>query len=57
LYRYDLFKKKGIADANVPETDLFFDNMISFPFSLVLEEEEVDYMINSIKLVINKLNS
>jgi perosamine synthetase len=57
LYRYDLFKKKCMADANVPETDLFFDNMISFPFSLVLEEEEVVYMINSIKMAINKLNS
>jgi dTDP-4-amino-4,6-dideoxygalactose transaminase len=57
LYRYDLFKKKGLSDANVPETDLFFDNMISFPFSLVLEEDEVEYMINSIKSAINKLNS
>ena len=57
LYRYDLFKKKGISDANVPETDFFFDNMISFPFSLVLDEHQVDYMIKSIKLAINKLNS
>jgi dTDP-4-amino-4,6-dideoxygalactose transaminase len=57
LYRYDLFKKKGLSDAKVPETDLFFDNMISFPFSLVLEDQEVDYLIQSIKLAINKLNS
>ena len=57
LYRYDLFKKKGLSDANVPETDLFFDNMISFPFSLVLEEDEVQYMINSIRQAIYKLNS
>lgn len=57
LYRYDLFRKKGISDANVPETDLFFDNMVSFPFSLILEEDQIEYMINSIKLAINKLNS
>ncbi len=57
LYRYELFNKKGLSDAIVPETDLFFDNMISFPFSLVLEEDEVEYMINSIKSAINRLNS
>ena len=57
LYRYDLFKKKGLSDAKVPETDSFFDNMISFPFSLVLEDQEVDYLIQSIKLAVHKLNS
>lgn len=56
LYRYDLFKKKGLSDANVPQTDSFFDNMISFPFSLVIEETDFQYMIDSIKSAVHKLN-
>jgi dTDP-4-amino-4,6-dideoxygalactose transaminase len=57
LYRYDLFKKKGLGYADVPETDRFFDNMISFPFSLIIEDEEFAYLIDSVKAAILKLNS
>lgn len=57
LYRYDLFKKNGLDTANVPETDRFFDNMISFPFSVVIEEEDFVYMIESIKKAIIALNN
>ena len=57
LYRYDLFKKKGLSNANVPETDRFFDNMISFPFSLVIEDDEFQYLIESVKSAVQKLNS
>ena len=32
LKRYDLFKKNGLGKAKCPNTDRFFDNMISFPF-------------------------
>ena len=56
LYRYDLFKKTGYGNAEVPETDRFFDNMISFPFSVVISEEDFDYMIGSIKSAIQELN-
>ena len=32
LNRYDLFKKNGMGNASVPNTDEFYDNMISIPF-------------------------
>lgn len=32
LYRYPLFKKAGFGAADCPNTDAFFDNMVSFPF-------------------------
>jgi perosamine synthetase len=57
LNRYDLFKKRGYGNADVPETDRFFDNMISFPFSVVISDEDFDYMIDSIRSAINELNS
>lgn len=57
LNRYDLFDKTGFGKANVPETDRFFDNMISFPFSMVISEEDFQYTIDSIKAAINQLNS
>ena len=57
LNRYDLFTKSGNANANIPVTDMFFDNMISFPFSLVIEDNDFLYMIDSIKSSINTLNN
>jgi perosamine synthetase len=32
LYRSPLFRSFGFGEANVPETDRYFDNMISFPW-------------------------
>ena len=45
----DLHIDNGLGDANCPNTDHFFDNMISFPFYVWMEEKELDYMIDSIK--------
>ncbi len=47
LYRYPLFKKMGFGDANCPNTDDFFDNMVSFPFHIWMSDDNFDYMINS----------
>ena len=47
LYRYSLFKKMGFSNANCPNTDEFYDNMVSFPFHLWMSEEQFDYMIDS----------
>lgn len=47
LYRYPLFKKMGFGSANCPNTDKFFDNMISFPFHLWMSERDYDYVIES----------
>tara|TARA_Y100000589_G_scaffold268393_1_gene260156 strand:+ start:71 stop:1246 length:1176 start_codon:yes stop_codon:yes gene_type:complete len=56
LNRYDLFKKNGMGNASVPNTDAFYDNMISIPFSLTFTEEENKYLVNSIKESIKELN-
>ena len=47
LNRYDLYCKLGFAAANIPNTDLFFDNMVSFPFQHTLDETELSYMLDS----------
>ena len=57
LNRYDLFVKRGYGNANVPNSDQFYDNMISFPFSLTLSEGDCDYLIESIISSINELDS
>jgi dTDP-4-amino-4,6-dideoxygalactose transaminase len=47
LYRYPLFRKMGVGKAQCPETDKFFDNMVSFPFHLWMSDHDFDYMIES----------
>ena len=49
LYKYPLFKKKGFKQANCPNTENFFNNMISFPFHINMNDRDFDYMINSVK--------
>jgi perosamine synthetase len=49
LYRYDLYKKVGLGKANCPNTDIFFDNMISFPFNHLIKENDFLWMIETIK--------
>ncbi len=45
LYRYPLFAKAGFGAADCPETDRFFDNMVSFPFHHWQSEDEMAAMI------------
>lgn len=47
LYRYPLFQKNGFGNANCPNTDAFFDNMVSFPFHHWMAEADFDYMIEA----------
>jgi dTDP-4-amino-4,6-dideoxygalactose transaminase len=47
LYRYPLFKSHGFGEADCPNTDYFFDNMVSFPFHLWMSEDDFDYMIDA----------
>ena len=49
LNRYDLFRKFGFGEAELPNTDRFFDNMISFPFSIDMGESDFLYVIDSVK--------
>ena len=54
LNRYPLYKKLGFGEANCPNTDLFFDNMISFPFHHWMKKEEFDYLLKSTKRAMEK---
>ena len=45
LNRYDLYKKLGFEKAYIPNTDKFFDNMVSFPFHHSLTNEDFEYML------------
>ena len=45
LYRYDLYIKSGNSESNCPNTDIFFDNMISFPFNHRISDLDFEWMI------------
>jgi len=47
LNRYPFYKKLGFGTADCPNTDLFFDNMISFPFHHWMSDTDFDYMLQS----------
>ncbi len=55
LNRYELFKKNGFGKARCPNTDNFFDNMISFPFHVWMKNSEFNYLIKSIKKALFEL--
>jgi perosamine synthetase len=46
LYRYPLFQKMGFGDADCPNTDAFYDNMISLPFHHWMSDEDFQYVID-----------
>ena len=52
LYRYPMFQKAGFGTAHCPNTDQFFDNMVSFPFQQWMPQEQFAHMIS---LVTNTL--
>tara|TARA_B110000008_G_scaffold21182_1_gene19504 strand:- start:110 stop:1294 length:1185 start_codon:yes stop_codon:yes gene_type:complete len=55
LNRYPLFEKMGFGHAECPNTDNFFDNMISFPFHIWLSDNDFEYLIASTKSALNEL--
>lgn len=55
LHRYDFYKKLGFGNANCPNTDQFFDNMVSFPFHHMMNNEDFEYMISSTIEVIKEI--
>lgn len=55
LNRYPFYQKSGLGKADCPNTDLFFDNMVSFPFHHWMSDEELDYMLRSTKEVLEDL--
>jgi perosamine synthetase len=56
LNRYPLYQKLGFGEADCPNSDEFFDNMISFPFQQWMSDEDFEYMIQSTKEVMKEVN-
>jgi perosamine synthetase len=55
LYRYPLMIKAGFGKADCPNTDKFFDNMLSLPFYEWFTKEQLDYLISSTKNAVERL--
>jgi len=55
LHRYDFYKKLGFGIAKCPNSDKFFDNMISFPFHHMMSKEDFEYMLKSTKEVLEEI--
>jgi perosamine synthetase len=55
LNRYDFYKKIGYGNANCPNTDQFFDNMVSFPFHYMMSNNDFEWMIDTTKKVLSNL--
>jgi perosamine synthetase len=55
LYRYPMFRKAGMGDADCPETDRLYDRMVSFPFQHWMPEDQFDYMIEATRTALNDL--
>ena len=47
LNRYSFYRDLGFGEAVVPSTDAFFDNMVSLPFSHLLTDQQITYMIEA----------
>jgi perosamine synthetase len=56
LNRYPLYRKMGFGEADCPNTDLFFDNMISFPFHHWMSDQDFEYMLQSTHEVLEQLS-
>ena len=55
LNRYPLFEKMGFGVADCPNANLFFDNMVSFPFHDWMSDEDFNYMVSSNRSALNEL--
>lgn len=55
LYRYDLFRKMGHGAAACPETDRFYDNMVSLPAHEWMSEPDFDYLVDRTRMTLKAL--
>jgi perosamine synthetase len=55
LYRYPYYIKHGYGKANCPNTDQFFDNMVSFPFYETMTDSELDYMTDATRKTLEQI--
>jgi dTDP-4-amino-4,6-dideoxygalactose transaminase len=49
LYRYSLFADFGYGVAEVPQTDAFFDNMVSLPFHVWMTDSDFAYVLDQVR--------
>ena len=54
LYKYPLFLKKGLQKADCPNTEKFFNNMISFPFHHWMPKKDFNRIISVTNKLIEK---
>ena len=55
LHRYPYYEKHGLGAADCPNTELFFDNMVSFPFYETMRDSEIEYMYDSVISVLKSI--
>ena len=55
LNRYPLFIQSDFGEADIPNTDEFFDNMVSLPFHVWMSDDDFEYMTDSVKKSLVKL--
>lgn len=56
LNRYPFYQRLGFGQADCPNTDLFFDNMISFPFHHWMSDTDFEYMLQSTREILERLS-
>lgn len=57
LYRYPLYQRLGFGEADCPNTDRFFDGMVSFPFQHWLTGDEERHMLDATKVILRRLRN
>ena len=55
LNRYSFYQKLGFGNADVPITDEFFDNMVSFPFNHLLTDDQITDIITAARETLDQL--
>ena len=55
LNRAELFHNFGFGDADVPQTNRFYDNMISFPWWSDMPDDLIDQMADRTRQAIEEL--
>jgi len=55
LYRYPLFQKMGLAEHQCPVLEGWWDNSFSFPWYVNMPDEDLDYLVDSVKAGIDHL--
>ncbi len=57
LNRTELFRTMGFCQANLPETDRFFDNMISFPWWSYMDDVLLDEMAERTRKAVDQVRA